>query len=108
MAEYDPTDIPAQEAARAKKDLRERLAREEESNDVKWLMSSKRGRRFLWRLLQRAGVYRLSFNTNAMAMAFAEGNRNLGLALLDQIHATAPDEYPVMLRENAPKDSTDE
>ena len=35
---------------------------------------SKRGRRIVWRFLERAGVYRLSFNTNAMAMAFAEGN----------------------------------
>jgi len=62
-------------------------------------MSSKRGRRILWRLLDRAGVFRLSFNTNAMAMAFAEGNRNEGLRYLALIHTLCPELYPTMVKE---------
>ena len=62
-------------------------------------MSSKRGRRIVWRFLERAGVYRLSFNTNAMAMAFAEGNRNEGLRILAQIHTLCPELYAVMVKE---------
>lgn len=101
MSSYDPTDIRSQERAKADTDKREQLTRETEESDLKWLMASKRGRRIVWRLLDRAGVFRLSFNTNAMAMAFAEGNRNEGLRLLAQIHALCPELYPVMLKDNA-------
>lgn len=100
VAEYDPIDVKAQARAREQQERRERVARETEVGDMEWLMSSKRGRRIVWRLLERAGVFRLSFNTNAMSMAFAEGNRNAGLALLDQVHVACPDQYPVMLAEN--------
>jgi len=93
MSNYDPTDVRGQERAQADSDLRRRLA------DFKWLMSSKRGRRIVWRFLERAGVYRLSFNTNAMAMAFAEGNRNEGLRLLAHLHTLCPELYAVMVKE---------
>ena len=97
----DPTDLRGQDRAAAEAERRDRLARETEEGDIKWLMASKRGRRICWRFLDRAGVFRLSFNTNAMAMAFAEGNRNEGLRLLAQIHALCPELYPVMVKENA-------
>lgn len=99
MSNYDPTDIHSQARAKADSDQRRRLSKDTEEGDLKWLMGSKRGRRILWRQLDRAGVFRLSFNTNAMAMAFAEGNRNEGLRILSQIHAVCPELYPVMVRE---------
>ncbi len=99
MSSYDPLDIRGQERAKTDKDLREKLVRESEEADLKWLMGSKRGRRIVWRLLDRAGVFRLSFNTNAMQMAFAEGNRNEGLRTLAQIHTLCPEMYPVMVKE---------
>ena len=71
MTDYDPTDIRQQERAASEKAQRERVAQESEDADVRWLMSSKRGRRILWRLLEQSGVFRLSFNTNAMQMAFS-------------------------------------
>ena len=81
-------------------DLRNRLAKENEEADLKWLMGSKRGRRVVWRLLDQSGVFRLSFNTNAMQMAFAEGNRNYGNRTLAMIHALCPELYPQMVKEN--------
>jgi hypothetical protein len=50
-------------------------------------------------VLERAGVYRLSFNTNSMTMAFAEGARNEGLRMLALIHTASPDLYPAMMKE---------
>jgi hypothetical protein len=99
MSNYDPLDIRGQERAKVEKDLRDKVARENEEADVKWLMSTRRGRRIVWRLLDRAGVFRLSFNTNAMQMAFAEGGRNEGLRTLAQIHTLCPELYVVMLKE---------
>lgn len=99
MSNYDPLDTRSQERATADADQRKRLARDTDEDDLKWLMGSKRGRRIVWRLLDRAGVFRLSFNTNAMQMAFAEGNKNEGLRALAQIHSLCPELYPVMVKE---------
>lgn len=100
MSSFDPLDIRAQEKVREVAQERDKLARHNEEDDLKWLMGSKRGRRVIWRFLDRAGVFRLSFNTNAMQMAFAEGNRNEGLRLLDKIHTLCPELYPVMVKEH--------
>lgn len=75
-----------------------------EIDDLKWVMSNARGRRFVLALLDRAGVFRSSFSTNALQMAFSEGNRNEGLRLLDQLMSHAPDRYSEMLKENAAND----
>lgn len=99
MSNYDPLDLRSQEQAQSDKQQRARLDRETEEADVKWLMSSKRGRRMVWRLLDQAGVFRLSFSTNAMTMSFQEGNRNYGLRLLSLIHSLCPELYPTMLKE---------
>lgn len=99
MTTYDPLDIRGQEKAQADKLLRDKLAKENEEADLKWLMGSKRGRRVIWRLLDQSGVFRLSFNTNAMQMAFAEGNRNFGNRMLAQVNAHCPELFPVMLKE---------
>jgi hypothetical protein len=100
VSTYDPTDLRGQEASRDEEATRRRLAAEVEELDVKWLMSNKRGRRILWRLLERAGVFRLSFDTNAMRMSFNEGNRNYGLRTWELIHSTCPELYAVMLKES--------
>jgi hypothetical protein len=100
MGTFDPLDIRSQEQAQAQADDRSRLALQIEIDDLKWLMSNKRGRRFVARLLERAGVWRLSFNTNALAMAFSEGQRNEGLRLLAQVTAHCPDRYTELLKES--------
>ena len=97
---YDPLDLRGQERDRADKELRERLDRQNEEADVKWLMSQKRGRRMAWRILDHAGVFRSTFAANAMQMAFAEGNRNGGLRLLSLIHSACPEQYHVMMKEH--------
>ncbi len=101
MSNYAPLDIPEQERVKAKAKEQLRLTRDTDEADFKWLMGSKRGRRIVWRQLDRAGVFRLSFNTNAMQMAIAEGTRNEGLRVLAQIHSLCPELYPVMVKEQA-------
>ena len=101
MRNYDPLDLRGQERQKQERETRDRLSRETEEADIKWLMSSKRGRRVIWRLLDQVGVFRLSFNTNAMSMAFAEGNRNYGLRILALIHTLCPELYPTMIKEQS-------
>lgn len=99
MAFNDPTDLYALDNAQLDAAERAQQAAQLETDDLKWLMSNKRGRRFVYRLLERAGVWRLSFNTNALTMAFNEGTRNEGLWLLAQITLHCPDRHAEMLKE---------
>ncbi len=97
---YDPTDLRGQERDRDEKETRARLQAEVEDADLKWLMNSTKGRRIIWRLLDQAGVYRLSFDANALRMAFNEGNRNYGNKILDLINKGCPQLFAVMLKES--------
>lgn len=98
-SQYDPTDIAGQQLDKREADARKQVVRETEKADVKWLMSSRRGRRILWRLLELSGPFRLSFDPNAMKMAFNEGNRNLGNQLFNEVITVCPELYPVMVKE---------
>lgn len=104
MSNYDPLDIKSQDRQKADREIREKTSRENEEADLKWLMGNKRGRRVIWRLLDQSGVFRLSFNTNAMQMAFAEGNRNFGNRILSMIHSQCPELYPVLVKEQQTND----
>ena len=53
------------------------------------------------RWLERAGVWQLSFNTNAMTMAFNEGRRNEGLALTNKLMVSCPEQWAQMMLENS-------
>ena len=99
--EYDPTDLAAQEQAKEARQLTADVARQNEEDDIKWLMGSKRGRRIVWRLLDQAGVFRSSFSTNAAVMGFNEGCRNFGLRTLSQIHSLCPELYHPMVKEQS-------
>jgi hypothetical protein len=76
----------------------QRLAAQQEANDVKWLMSSEQGRRIMWRRLERAGVFRCSFTGNSTTF-FNEGRRDIGLQDIGDIHAHAPEAYALMVAE---------
>lgn len=98
MSKFDPLDLTGQQKALSETEMRNKLSAQTESEDFKWLMGNKRGRRIVWRLLERTGVYRSSFTGNSETF-FREGMRNVGLSLLDQIHSITPDQFAVMLKE---------
>lgn len=95
----DPLDTETHEALRQAKADTATLEKRRDAEDIKWLMSSKRGRRIVNRLLQNAGVFRLSFHTNALQMSFNEGNRNTGLMLLAAVTEECPERYAEMIEE---------
>lgn len=98
MSNFDPLDLRGQDRAKEQSDERTKMAIDQEKDDFKWLMGSKRGRRIVWRLLERTGVYRSSFTGNSETF-FREGQRNVGLMLMAQIHEVCPDQYALMLKE---------
>ena len=88
----------ALETSKAAADEDKQRARQIEIDDFRWLMKQKQGRRFIWRLLERCGNYRTSFRVNN-EMAFLEGQRNIGLILIGEIHEICPEQYPLMIKE---------
>lgn len=96
--ENDPTDIEAvEQAEHDRADARKNVGKQE-AEDFKWIMSNKRGRRFIRNLLADAGLHRTSMTGNSMTF-FKEGERNLGLKIEAKLNDYAFDQYLVMLKE---------
>lgn len=79
--------------------IKVQLGRDQEINDLKFILAAEQGRRFLWRTLEICGVYRSSF-TGSSETYFLEGQRNIGLKLLAEITDIDPDSYLKMIKEN--------
>jgi hypothetical protein len=97
---YDPTDLQGQEKVAELSAQLRKNERDDEIDAFKWLMNDARGRKFVWRLLDKAGVYRSSFTGNSETF-FREGARNLGLMVIAEIHELCPEAYFLMLKENS-------
>jgi hypothetical protein len=57
----------------------------QDAEDLKAVLSTQEGRRFVRGLLADCGEHRTSFHTNAIQMSFNEGQRNVGLKLKSRI-----------------------
>ena len=95
----NPLDTRANEEAQEAAELEQKLARDREVSDLRALMSTPAGRRFMWRLLEKTGLYKSSMTGNSQTF-FLEGQRNIGLFLLAQVNDHCLDEYVLMLSEN--------
>lgn len=80
--------------------------RKNELNDLKLVMETECGRRVIWRLMEQAGVFSSSYTGEALSSAFAEGKRNSGLRLFNEVMQACPDLYLVMAAEA--KEETEE
>lgn len=90
------------EAQRAEDAKKKHLRIEQQNEDIRWLMSTKSGRRVMSRLLDFTGVYRSSFTGNSETF-FREGQRNVGLHFLADVQSLAPGDYVLMLQEHQPQ-----
>jgi hypothetical protein len=95
----DPTDLHAHARDADAQGLTQSVHRKQELDDIRWLMGHKQGRRFVTRLLDKAGVYRTSFTGNSETF-FREGMRNLGLFVLGEVMDVTPENFAKMLEEN--------
>lgn len=92
---------PSQVAARARTAKR---TGDEAANDLSWLMRHPQGRRVMWRLLDKAGIFRNAFvvaegQTNQTN--FHLGAQNLGLDYFVTVMRQEPDGYNLMVKENS-------
>ena len=97
--DYNPLDIDGEDSDDGVTEALEALIRSDQDEDLRWLVNDKRGRRIMWRLLSEAGVYRQSYLGSTEEMVFREGQRSIGLLLLDDINRLAPERYHAMVKE---------
>src|SRR2546421_147521 len=72
------------------------------------LMSTSFGREWMWDVLAGCHCFATTFNGDALASAFAEGERNVGLRLLADILVACPDQYIQAMRESNDRNSLNE
>lgn len=66
---------------------------------MRQLMGSSEGRAWMYGVLTLCHVYQSAFSTNALSMACAEGERNIGLRILGDLMEACPERYIEMLKE---------
>lgn len=72
--------------------IKQKLGEESEANDLRFILSTEQGRRFIWKLISKCGVFRQSFTGNSQTF-FMEGERNIGLFILDSVMRADPESY---------------
>lgn len=74
--------------------------RKQELQDIKDLLKTKAGHRFIWRILEKAGIFRTNPTHEHAAMAEREGQRKLGLMIFADVIEACPEKYLAMLKTN--------
>jgi len=95
---YDPLDLTTQQENDKARKMDEKVAAKQDIDDFLWLMRNKQGRRFMWRLLTWTHIFKSSFTGNSETF-FREGERNIGVRLMDEIHSNCPELYSTMVKE---------
>ena len=85
--------------AKGSERARLRSERRAELEALARLMDDPAGRRWVRNTLAACHVWDTSFATNAIRMAFLEGERNQGLRLQAEIMEAAPEQFIEMLKE---------
>lgn len=66
---------------------------QQQHDDLRSVLSTEQGMRFLWRLLGECGIHRDPFNTNALAMAKAVGAQSIGRFIEVEIAEACPEKF---------------
>lgn len=69
-------------------------------DDLRAVLSTPPGRRFLWRLLTQSGLLGASYSESPTATAYAEGRRSVAIGLMREAQRVAPELYAVALKEH--------
>ncbi len=70
------------------------------------VMSTPGGRAWVLDILERCSIFATTFTGDALRSAFAEGQRNVGLFVLNDIMQTCPDQYVLMMQERNARNAT--
>lgn len=89
----DPRQV---QAAGKKVKLRDRMAQDE----IRAVMSTRDGRRWIWKKLDWCHVFLPTFRQDPYQSAYSEGARLVGLELLKDVNSLGPEPYLLMQKES--------
>ena len=95
----DPLDTHAEEAEAQSRGDVAKVKRQQQVDDIKWLMAHAAGRRVVSRLLEESGAFRTSFHNSGSVMAFNEGRKQIGYFLTGELLEITPEGYMKLLKE---------
>lgn len=98
----EPADLEREEQEQAAATKADKDRRTQVVQDLAWVLSSKQGRRFVARVLEKCGVELPVFNSNGATMTHAEGRRSVGLELLAEMKAHHRDAWLRLVDETNP------
>lgn len=99
MQEHDP--LNDNEADRAHAKAVAKIDRQRELEDIRQVMSHAAGRRFVHRLLAKAGIRRNAFHgEKTHDTAFALGEKSFGIFVESEVNESCPKSYIIMLQEH--------
>lgn len=73
--------------------------KQQEIHDLKNIMQTAQGRRFIYKLITFCGVFKTSYTGNSGTF-YNEGMRNVGLMIMSEINEHCPELYVSMLNES--------
>lgn len=82
----------------------EKKAREKKLNDLRWVLSTPQGRRFLWGLMADCRVFNDRFYSDERQSEYMKGRRIIGQDLFHDILEAEPNSYLKMQQEQDAKE----
>jgi hypothetical protein len=80
---------------------RQAVALQQRESDLRAVLDTPEGRRFVWRLLETSNLHGGSYTGEAFSTAFNEGTRAVAMGLLQEAQRVAPNSYVAMVTEAA-------
>lgn len=107
MDQQQPQQKPFVRNAASKKqvetaDMKERSARERELNDMRVVLSTVEGRRWLWRLLGKCKTFESIYESSAR-IHYNSGQQDIGFRIIQEIDVADPEMFFKMRNENLNK-----
>ena len=100
MAEQEIDIFEENNTAQKESDEKRKRRRSRELGDIKKVLSLPEGRRFIWRLWGITGTFKASFTPkDTNYTMFREGQRDIGMALLEDVNIASPYAYAQMKQE---------
>ena len=82
-----------EDTEKSRADAREQVARDNELLDLKAILADERVRKFLWRVMARAGMFRTHFSPNAAIMGHNTGQADMGTFILNEVLEADPNAW---------------
>lgn len=97
-------DNAADRISLKRKQKEEKFIGDRDASDLKMILKTEYGRRYIWKQLSRCGVFEISFTGNSTTF-FNEGKRDIGLKMLADINEADDMALVLMMREAKEEDN---